>query len=171
MQYETRFGSLDDFDKGGVEIIDDNPKNYVFSNVFEVAKISAPYERVAVAKNFEYVIEAARAEGVSGWYSCAHDEFVVCMDGEIEVHLVKLADPAAVVDPASQGAHALPGDPEGRKMGRIVLRLGHQALLPRGAAYRFQADKASVLMFQTVEGPVTVQKWNEICQTGDYAPN
>ncbi len=92
------------------------------------------------------------------------------MDGEIEIHLVKLDNPNTI-DPASQGAHALPGDPEGRKMGRIVLRRGHQALLPRGAAYRFHADKASVLMLQTVEGPVTVQKWAEICQTGDWNPN
>jgi hypothetical protein len=166
MKYETRFGSLNDYEKGGVEIIDDNPKNYVFSNMFEVAATSAPYERVAVAKNFEYVIETCRAEGTSGWYSCAHDEFVVCMDtNPVEVHLVKLDDAASVVDPASQGAHALTGDPEGRKMGRIVLGRGHQALLPRGAAYRFHADKPSCLMFQTVEGPVTVQKWAEICQT------
>ena len=169
MQYETRFGSMNDFEKGGVEIIDDDPKNYVFSNMFEVAKTSAPYDRVAVAKNFEYVIDAARAEGSSGWYACAHDEFVLCMDGTVEVHLVKLDAPA--VDPGSQGAHALEGFPEGRKMGRIVLGLGHQALLPRGAAYRFHADKPSCLMFQTVEGPVTVQKWDEICQTGDYVAN
>jgi hypothetical protein len=165
MKYETRFGSLNDFDKGGVEIIDDNPKNYVFSNMFEVAKTSAPYERVAVAKNFEYVIETARAEGTSGWYACAHDEFVLSMDGQVEVHLVKLANPDAVVDPASQGAHALQGDPDGRKMGRIVLGRGHQALLPRGSAYRFHADKPVCLMFQTIEGPVTVQKWTDICQT------
>ena len=164
MNYETRFGSLKDYDKGGVEIIDDNAKNYVFSNIFEVANNSAPYERVAVAKNFEYVIETALAKGTSGWYTCAHDEFVVCMDGKVEVHLVKLDNPDSVVDPASQGAHALQGDPDGRKMGRIVLGLGHQALLPRGAAYRFHADEPACLMFQTVEGPVTVEKWAEICQ-------
>ena len=40
MQYETRFGSMADYDKGGVEIIDDDPKNYVFSNLFEVAATS-----------------------------------------------------------------------------------------------------------------------------------
>src|SRR3954469_3438576 len=114
--YQTRFGSLADYDKGGVEIIDDDPKNYVFSNVFEVCATSAPYERVAVAKNFEYVIEAARAEGTSGWYACAHDEFALCMDGEIEVHLVKLDQAVAPAD--SQGARSLAGDPEGRKMGR-----------------------------------------------------
>jgi hypothetical protein len=63
--YGTVFGSIDNFQKGGVQIIDDDPKNYVFSNMFEVASRSRPYERVAVGKNFEYVIECARAEGAS----------------------------------------------------------------------------------------------------------
>lgn len=165
MNYQTRFGSLVDYDKGGVIIIDDDPKNYVFSNLFEVAATSAPYERVAVAKNFEYVIEAARAEGTSAWYVCAHDEFVLCMDGDVEVHLVKLDDLAAHVDVMSQGAHLLAGDPEGRKMGRLILSRGHQGLLPRGAAYRFHAERPACLVIQTVEGPLTVQKWAEICQT------
>lgn len=162
-QYQTRFGSLQDFDKGGVEIVDDDPKNYVFSNVFDVASRSAPYERVAVAKNFEYIIEAVRAEGTSGWYAADHDEFALCMDGEIEVHLVKLATPAA--EPGSKGAVAIEGMPDGRKMGRLVLRRGHQGLLPKGAAYRFHADQPAAMMIQTIEGPVTVQKWAEICQT------
>jgi hypothetical protein len=165
MSYKTRFGSLDDYDKGEVVLIDDNPKNYVFSNVFEVANKSAAYERVAVAKNLEYVIEIARAEGQSPWFTCAHDEFVLCMDGEVEVHLVKLDNPYIYADPASQGAHLLKADPEGRKMGRLILRRGHQGLLPRGSAYRFHSTAQACLMFQTVEGPVTVQKWAEICQT------
>ncbi len=162
----TRFGALADFQKGGVEIIDDDPRNYVFSNVFEVAAKAQPYERVAVGKNFEYVIESSRAEGLSGWFTCAHDEFVLCMDGRIEVHLLKLADPDAHVDPASEGAVRIADEtPEGRKMGRIVLGRGHMALLPVGAAYRFQADEPAVMLFQTIEGAVTVQKWAEICQT------
>ena len=163
---KTEFGSLRDYRKGGVEIIDDNPKNYVFSNVFEVAEKSAPYERVAVGKNFEYVIEAARADGLSGWYTCAHDEFALCMDGTVEVHMLKLDDPDAAVDAESQGAVLLGSEmPVGRKMGRIVLRRGHMAMLPVGAAYRFQADAPGVILFQTIEGAVTVQKWAEICQT------
>jgi len=165
MSYKTRFGSLKDYDKGGVVLIDDNPKNFVFSNVFEVANKSAPYERVAVAKNMEYVIEIARAEGESPWFTCAHDEFALCLDGEVEVHLIKLDNPDAYVDPASQGAHRLQSDPEGRKMGRLILRRGHQGLLPRGSAYRFLAVTEGCLMLQTVEGPVTVQKWADICQT------
>jgi len=162
-QYQTRFGSLQDYEKGRVEIVDDDPKNYVFSNIFEVAANSPPYERVAVGKNFEYVIEAVRAEGVSGWFTADHDEFALAMDGEIEVHLVKLDSPVAA--PGSQGAILLESLPEGPKMGRLVLKRGHMGLLPRGSAYRFQADKPAAMMIQTLLGPVTVQKWAEICQT------
>lgn len=162
----TEFGALTDYRKGGVEIIDDDPRNYVFSNIFEVAANAAPFERVAVGKNFEYVIEAARAQGTSGWFCCAHDEFVLCMDGTIEVHLLKLADPDAHVDPDSEGAVTIADDlPEGRKMGRIVLKRGHMALLPLGAAYRFHADTPAAMLFQSIEGAVTVQKWADICQT------
>lgn len=162
-QYQTKFGSLQDYEKGRVEIVDDDPKNYVFSNIFDVASKAAPYERVAVGKNFEYVIEAVRAEGTSGWFAADHDEFALTMDGEIEVHLVKLDKPAAVA--GSQGAILLEGLPEGRKMGRLVLRRGHMGLLPRGSAYRFHADTPAAMMIQTIAGPVTVQKWAEICQT------
>lgn len=162
-EYRTRFGSLQDYEKGRVEIVDDDPKNYVFSNIFEVASKSLPYERVAVAKNFEYVVEVSRAEGGSGWYAADHDEFVLTMDGEVEVHLVKLY--AAVVPPGSEGAIPLDDAPDGRKMGRLVLRRGHMGILPAGAAYRFHSEAASVIMFQTIAGPLTIQKWAEICQT------
>jgi hypothetical protein len=163
-EYTTVFGSLADYRKGYVEIIDDDHKNYCFSNIFDVAASSPPYERVAVAKNFEYVIEAARAEGTSPWFAAAHDEFALCLDGTIEVHLVKL--PAGQrVDPETEGAIRLGDSPNGKKMGRIVLGRGHMALLPEGAAYRFQAGQPGVLMFQTLQGAVTVEKWAEICQT------
>ncbi len=160
----TQFGSLADYASGGVQVIDDDPRNYVFSNVFAVAENSAPYERVAVAKNFEYVIEAVRAEGVSPWFTCAHDEFALCMDGEIEISFVKLADPDSHVDPESEGAHLVGDEVEGQKMGRVVLRRGHMALLPVTAAYRFAASAPSVMMIQTIFGPLTVEKWAEICQ-------
>lgn len=160
----TVFGALDDYEKGGVQIIDDDPKNYVFSNIFDVAARSGPYERVAVAKNFEYVVEAARAEGDSPWYTCAHDEFAVCMDGEVRVEFVKLDDPESTVDPESGGAHLLDADPAGTPMGYVVIRHGHMTMLPANAAYRFSATRPSVLMIQTIEGPVTVARWAEICQ-------
>ena len=162
----TKFGSLEDFSKGRVEIINDDPRNYVFSNVFEVAQNSAAYERVAVGQNFEYVIEAARAEGQSPWFGCAHDEFVLCMDGEVDVHLVKLPEPAAVIDPAGEGAVRLSDEQvTGKPMGRVVLRRGHMALLPFNAAYRFQAERPGVILFQSIVGDETVMKWADICQT------
>ena len=72
-EFRTVFGSLKDYTKGEIEIINDDRKNYAFSNMFEVAATSAPYERVVVGKNVEYVLEAIRAEGTSDWYTAAHD--------------------------------------------------------------------------------------------------
>lgn len=163
-RYVTDFGSIDQYTKGGVTVIDEDARRYAFSNIFEVAAKSKPYERVCVGKNFEYVVEIARAEGTSPWYTAAHDEFVLLMDGEAEVHLVKLANPDAVVDPESVGGHRLSGDPDGKKMGRIVLRQGHMAMLPVGAAYRFSAARPCTLMIQTIDGPETIHRWADICQ-------
>src|SRR5204863_7245563 len=138
MPVHTRFGSLADFRKGGVEVIDDNPRHYVFSNVFDVASRSRPWERVCVAKNFEYVIEAALARGESPYWTARHDEFVLCMDGEVEVELHRPDEPRAL---ERDGAHRLEAPPPGNRskpMGRIVLGRGHMALLPRHSAYRLR---------------------------------
>ena len=94
----TRFGSLKDFQKGGVEIIDDDPKNYVFSNVFEVASKAKPYEKVAVGKNMQYVLEVLRGEG-----------FAVGPDLNNLVHrdyasvLRDIAEPSAAINPDAVG--------------------------------------------------------------------
>jgi hypothetical protein len=48
-------------------------------------------------------------------------------------------------------------------MGNVTLKRGHQALLPAGAAYRFNATKTGVLMQQTILGEMSVQKWSDIC--------
>lgn len=162
-QFTTRFGSLKSYEKGHIEIINDKPKHYVFSNLFEVANGAKPYEKVAVAKNLEYVIEAIRAEGRSGWMAASHDEFCVVMDGEVTVEFVKLDDPGTVAPAAKEGTVAVAGEPKGRRMGTITLRRGHQALLPKGAAYRFQSAAPSVLIQQTIVGDLTVQKWAQIC--------
>ncbi len=162
-EFQTVFGSLNDYTKGELKIINDDPKNYVFSNIFEVASKSKPYERVVVAINLEYVIETVRAEGVSEWFAVAHDEFAIVMDGEVRVDLVKLDNPAAVVAADKQGAVKLKGEPVGKKMGYIICKRGHQALLPAGAAYRFTAQKTGVMMVQTMLGDLSVQKWADIC--------
>ncbi|VVP91457.1 hypothetical protein PS914_03167 [Pseudomonas fluorescens] len=82
---ETVFGSLDKYSKGSVEIISGQASHYAFSNIFEVAEKSLPYEKVVVGLNLGYVIETLRAEGQSPWYTAAHDEFAIVMDGEVRV--------------------------------------------------------------------------------------
>ena len=162
MEYRTRFGSLQHYDKGGVEVVNDDARNYVFSNIFEVASRSKPYEKVAVGKNIEYVIEAIRAEGTSGWRAPAQDEFALVMDGEVEIRLLKL-DKAAV--PAGAvGSVGLAGTPAGRKMGVVRARRGHMTLLPVGSAYQFHAAKPGVVLLQTMACADTVERWAEICQ-------
>jgi hypothetical protein len=162
MPYQTRFGALQDFQKGGVEVISDDPRNYAFSNIFEVARNSAKWERVAVARNLKYVVEAIRAEGTSPWYVTAHDETALIMDGEVEIRLVK--PDVALVAPGHEGATMLEGDPRGRAMGYIKARRGHMALLPAGAAYQFSSAQPAVMILQTMIGDLTIQRWTEICQ-------
>jgi hypothetical protein len=163
-QHSTRFGSLDRYEKGGVEVINDDPRNYVFSNVFEVASKSRPYEKVAVGKNIEYVIEAIRAEGTSGWRAAAHDEFALVMDGKVDIRLLKLDDPS-VMPAGKRGSMALKGVPAGKKMGVVRARRGHMTLLPVGAAYQFHADPSGVILLQTMAGDDTIERWAQICQT------
>ena len=161
---KTYFGSLETYQKGAVEVLDDDPTNYAFSNIFEVASKSKPYEKVAVGKNLKYVIEALRAEGTSPWFAAAHDEAALCMDGEVEVHYVK--PDQAPVPANTDGSVQLTGEPKGKKMGWVKIRRGHQALLPAGSAYQFRSSgKPGVLLVQTILGEATVEKWAEICQT------
>lgn len=153
----TVFGSLDNYRKGSIEVTQGDARHYVFSNIFEVAAGSAPYERVVVGKNLEYVVEAARAEGQSAWFTCSHDEFVISMDGEVRVDFVELdASPAA-----ADGA--VLAEPTGRKMGHVVLGKGHQSLLPAGCAYRFSAQQPCALLLQSRLGALSVEKWADIC--------
>lgn len=161
--YSTQFGSLAQFRKGEIEIIDDDPKVYTFSNVFEVVSRAAPYQKIVVARNLQYVIETIRAEGESPWYAADHDEFVVVMDGQVEVDLVKLDAPTAVVAAGTSGAVQLDGAPQGRKMGLVRLGKGHQVLLPKGAAYRFRAAAPACLIQQTLQGALSIEQWADIC--------
>ena len=139
--------------------------NYVFFNVFEVVANVAFYERVVVGKNFEYVIEFVRVEGTLGWFSCAHDEFVFVMDGQIEVYLFKFDNSDVYVDFDSEGVVVI-GEVffEGCKMGCIVFWCGYMVLLSVGVVYCFYAEQFVVMLFQFIEGVVIVQKWGEICQ-------
>lgn len=162
MAYVTRLASLDDYIKGGVEVIDDDPKNYAFSNIFEVAAQARPFEQVAVAKNFEYVLEAVRVEGTSGWRACPHDQSALVLDGQVEFTLRTLASGHELPDSGSAG---VPAEAAETLMGRVIARRGHLTLLPAGRAYRYSAEGPAVLLIQTAEGVDTQFRWADICQT------
>ncbi|HWT36602.1 MAG TPA: hydroxyquinol 1,2-dioxygenase [Paraburkholderia sp.] len=160
--YHTFFGSLDSYRKGEIEITSGSARHYVFSNIFEVAAQSAPYDKVVVGKNLEYVIEVLRTEGQSRWFASSHDEFAILMDGETRIDFIKLDTPPQNVPGSAYAANA--GEqPAGRAMGHVVLRRGHQALLPAGCAYRFSAQKPGVALVQTMLGKLSVEKWADIC--------
>lgn len=163
--YKTQFGSLAKYDKGQVQVIDDNVKHYVFSNVFEIANKSKPYEKVVFGQNQIYVLEGIRAEGTSPWYTCAHDEFALAMDGEVEIDLVKLEGEQVIPDVDHNGAVLVKGEPKGKKMGWMKIKRGHQAMLPKNTAYRFRCAKAGVIVLQTCKGDLSIERWAEICQT------
>lgn len=160
---QTYFASLNNYRKGEIELISGSKKEYAFSNIFEVANASRPYERVAVGKNLEYVQEAVRAEGASPWFTCAHDEFALCMDGEVHIEYCKLDNPRAHTQENQNGAVLVGGEPKGKRMGLIKLKRGHQAMLNKDCAYRFNAIGVGVLLIQTIAGPLTVEKWAQIC--------
>jgi len=163
--YETKFASLESYTKGGIEIVDDDPKHYAFSNVFEVAKMSQPYEKVVVGMNRQYTLEAIRAEGTSEWRTAPHDEFALVMDGEVLVRLMKLDDPRSFHDPDDGGSVRVEGDPAGTAMGVIKAKRGHMALIPADCAYQFHADKPGVVLLQTIKGPDSLERWADICIT------
>jgi len=163
MAYHTQVASLKSYQKGSLDIVNDDKKHYAFSNLFEVANKAKPFERVAVTKNIEYVVEVSKIEGTSPWYACAHDEFALIMDGQVTINFVKL-DPSAAVPTGKRGAIQLAAAPNGQKMGYVAGKRGHQVLLPAGAAYQLVSTGGpAVVLFQTLGGDITIERWKEIC--------
>ena len=162
--YITQFGSIDNFSKGRVEVISDDPKHYAFSNCFDIANKSKPFEKVVFGQNQIYVLEAIRTEGQSPWFTCAHDEFLLSMDGEMDVNLIALEGKQIVADADKMGTVLVNGPPQGKKMGWMKLRRGHQALLPKNTAYQISSAKPGVAILQTCKGELSVERWADICQ-------
>jgi hypothetical protein len=163
-RFVTRFGSLGSFVKGRVEVVDDDPRHYAFSNMFEVAGMSGAWEQVAVGQNRQYVLEVVRAEGTSGWRTCGHDQSALVMDGQV---VVELAQPAAGQQAPGgvEGSVGVDGEPGGPPMGRVTAGRGHLVLLPAGACYRMVAERPGVVLVQTIAGRDTQYRWEQICQT------
>ena len=51
----------------------------------------------------------------------------------------------------------------GEEMGYVIVREGNLCLLPKGIAYRFSADRRSLLLQQGKHSEETVLAWNKIC--------
>ena len=165
MATATHFASIEAYEKGGVEIVGaESPKRYLFSNLFEVAGQSRPWERVVVAKNLEFTIECARAEGDSPWYICSHDETILAMQGEMTVYFIAPDDSDLKPPEDRPGARRLDGEPAGRTMGHVKMGRGHMALLPAGAAYQIRPQSLGVVLLQSIEGEESIERWAEICQ-------
>jgi hypothetical protein len=160
----TRFGSLGAFEKGRVEVVDDDPRHYAFSNMFEVAGMSGAWEQVAVGQNRQYVLEVIRAEGTSPWRTCGHDQSALIMDGTVVVELC-LPGPGQAAPDGQQGSVGVEGEPGGARMGRVTAGRGHLVLLPAGACYRMLAVDPGVVLVQTIAGRDTLFRWETICQT------
>ena len=165
MSANTVFATTDHYVKGGVEITGkEDPSHYLFSNMFEVAANAAPWERIVVAKNLEFTIECMRAEGLSPWFVCAHDETALLMQGKMTTRFVQPSDASLLPAADKDGAILLGDAPDGQNMGHVNAERGHLTLLPANAAYQFQADEVSVVLIQSVLGDVSIEKWAQICQ-------
>lgn len=161
-QYKTAFASIDNYEKGGLQLLKDNAKRYVFSNIYDVAAKAKDYQRTVVAKNLDYTIECIRANGESKWYVCSHDEFVVAMDYDVEVHFKKV--PAELLpDEEKDGSVYFSGE-NAEYMGKAILKRGHMALLPENTAYSFRAVRPSTLMLQSILGELSEERWTDICE-------
>jgi hypothetical protein len=149
--------SMSSYSKGGVDIVDprEHVKRYVYSNVYEIGARAKPYEKIAVARNGPYVVECVAAEGeMSTWRLQPHDEFIVCLEGEVRVDFI------APRTELPAGEH--PNVP-GEEMGYILVREGNLCLLPKGVAYRFSASRRALLLQQGKLSGETVLAWEQIC--------
>jgi hypothetical protein len=163
-RFVTRFGSLGSYERGRVEVVDDDPRHYAFSNMFQVASQSGPWEQVAVGQNRQYVLEVVRAEGTSPWRTCGHDQSALVMDGQVSVELAQ-PGPGQAAPHGQEGSVLVAGEPGGARMGRVVAARGHLVLLPAGSCYRMSAAQPGVVLVQTIAGPDTRFRWAQICQT------
>lgn len=150
--------SMSHYEKGGVDLVDpqESVKRYVYSNVYEVGARAKPYEKIAVAKNGPYVVECIAAEGVMPhWRLEAHDEFVLCLEGEVRIDFTEPRMELPV------GNHS---EVQGEEMGYLIVREGNLCLLPKGMAYRLSAGTRSLLLQQAKQSDDTVLAWETICE-------
>jgi hypothetical protein len=118
---------------------------------------------VGVGKTLVYGLVVIGAAGTCVGRATPHDVFALVLDGQHTIE--RLAPSEQLVDPEANGSIGLEQQPDGAMMGRVVAGRGHMTLLPAGKAYRFHGDGVAAVLLQTIEGPDTVYRWPDICQT------
>ena len=164
MTYTTKFGSLETYEKGSIELIDDDAKHYVFSNMFEVAS-----DVEAVGEGRRRQEHGVRARGASGPRARAMADRrprrvrARAWTARSSIELVE-ARRTRSCPPASTGSVAVDGEPAGTKMGRIVApAAAHGAAARQRRATASRAEQPGVILLQTIQGDDTVERWAEIC--------
>lgn len=149
-------GSMKDYTKGSLLLIQDRPIRYAMSNVFEIgATWPKAYDRVAIGKNGPYILACFRAEGEDrSWWYMPHDEYALLVEGEMRIDYI---EPRDTLKP---GPHATVA---GKEMGHITLRDGSLASLPARVAYKMRAPRKSLALLQTKESPWVTYAWEKIC--------
>jgi hypothetical protein len=160
---KTVFASMEHYQKGGVDVIEGDVKHYVFSNLFEVAKKSMPFEKIVVAKNIEYVVEVVKSLNSSQYYINGHDEFMLVMQGTIEVEIFSPVN--SFKSFPEQGAEIIDGQSVNRRIGKITASRGHLLLLPEKHIYKIYSKGEGVFLLQTILGKHSIEKWSDICLT------
>jgi hypothetical protein len=135
--YTTTFGSLDDYEKGGVEVINDDPRPTSSRTCSRSRATPKPYEKVAVAKNMEYVLETIRAEGTSR--VAGHPARRVRARHRRH-RRVELLDPTDPRRPRCGRLDRVDGEPDGTRMGRSRRRAG-TGVAAAGRCYRFHCRR------------------------------
>lgn len=153
-------GTMEKYTKGTLQILNDRPHRYAMSNIFEIgATWPKSYDRVVIGKNGPYVLACFRAEAEDpSWWSMPHDEYALCVEGEVRVDYVEPRDELA------SGPHARVA---GTEMGHMVMRDGSLASLPAGVAYRMRAPRKSLVLLQTKHNEWLTYAWEKICMMGD----
>ncbi len=152
-------GSMEQYTKGSLLLINDRPIRYAMSNIYEIgATWPKSYDRVVIGKNGPYVLASFRAEGEDpSWWYMPHDEYALLVEGELRVDYVEPRDELGA------GPHTRVS---GTEMGHMVLRDGSLASLPARVAYRMRAARKSLVLLQTKHNPWLTYAWDRICLTG-----
>lgn len=109
-------------------------------NCLDVARRSAPHERLTVGAIRDRALEVLRVEGRSPGYMCSQDESGLCIDEEVEIHSMQLDRSKRYPEREMKEAMSLSKAPLGPEIGGAAAASGIRCCcrlrgipVPRGA--------------------------------------